>query len=823
MRAPIPWIRDFVDLPANLTGRELSAALINLGLEVETVDVVGEVNGPVVFARVVDIEELTEFKKPIRYCQVDVGAANGGRRGIVCGARNFEVGDGVVVALAGAVLPGGFEIADRETYGRVSQGMICSTAELGLGQDAAGILVLPVADDVIGEGVADELGFNTEVLDIAVTPDRGYALSIRGIAREAAIAFSTQFNDRILQGSSLPAPGAGEPVECGFDQSGGCDVFTARTILGVNCAAPTPWRIQQRLVAAGMRPVSLVVDITNYVMLETGQPLHAFDAQTLAGSVQAREAIAGEKLETLDHVSRELDPEDLVIADETGPIALAGTMGGSTSEISESSQDIVLEAAHFDPIVVARMARRHKLSSEASRRFERGVDPTLAPYASELAAALIIEHGGGQYIGMTAHESPHEPVVIEVPADMPARVAGAAISAEQAVQSLEAVGCDVDPNGLVTPPPWRPDLRDPADFCEEVIRLFGYDNVPSRLPRVTSGLGLTHQQVLRRRIRKYLAAAGLHEVLNYPFTGEADLEALLISGDDGRASLVKLSNPLSEEQPGLRTTLLPGLLAATKRNVSRGAASVLVFEVGAVFSPGPGVAAKRPSVAQRPSDAELTELDAALPSEHRSVAGVLSGEWESAGWWGKGRAVEWSDAIRIARDGIHAFHLEPTTASADSAPFHPGRCAQLSVGDVAVGFAGELHPRVVANLGLPDRTCAFELDLDCLVEFATGVRVTSAAVLTFPVAKADVALVVDEAVTAGAVKRALAYGAGPLLESVRLFDVYRGDQLEPGKKSLAFALRMRAADRTLHEAEVGEVRTAAIEAAITQLGASLRA
>ena len=391
MRVPVSWLREFVKLPDAVTGREISGALIRLGLEVETVDVIGDVRGSIVVGRVTEIEKLTEFKKPIRICQVDVGAQHGGVREIVCGASNFEQDDLVVVALPGAELPGGFEIAARQTYGHVSAGMICSPRELHLGDDHSGIIVLPPGIGDPGTPAAGLLGLGEEVLDIAVTPDRGYALSIRGVAREASIAFGAPFTDPVGTLSPLlnPAPDTA-PRECLSEDFSACDVFTLRTLTRVDAGAPTPLWMKQRLIAAGMRPISVIVDVTNYVMLETGQPLHAFDLDKVAGPLRARRAAAGETLTTLDHVDRDLDPEDLVIADDSGPLALAGTMGGLKSEIGPATTSLALEAAHFDAVVVARMSRRHKLSSEASRRFERGVDRVIAPYASDRAASLLI-------------------------------------------------------------------------------------------------------------------------------------------------------------------------------------------------------------------------------------------------------------------------------------------------------------------------------------------------------------------------------------------------------------------------------------------------
>ncbi|MEI6622295.1 MAG: phenylalanine--tRNA ligase subunit beta, partial [Actinomycetes bacterium] len=617
MRVPMSWLREFVAVPAEASARDVADAIVSLGLEVEGVDTIGEVSGPLVVGRVEQITELTEFKKPIRLCQVCVGTEFGGVRGIVCGANNFLVGDLVAVALPGSVLPGGFEISARKTYGHVSDGMICSARELGLGEEHDGIMVLPADCAEPGTSATEVLGLGERVLDIAVTPDRGYALSIRGVAREVAFAYRIPFNDPGTALAPLPQPDAHadrEPFICASGDLSACDVFTVRTLLGVDVKAPTPTWMSSRLIAAGMRPINIIVDVTNYVMLELGQPLHAFDLDKLAGSLTARRAIQGEKLTTLDHIDRVLNSEDLVIADESGPLALAGTMGGLSSEIDDTTTALVLEAAHFNEVAVARMSRRHKLSSEASRRFERGVDPALAPYASDRAAALLLELAGGHNVGMVGGEAPHTPVTIELAASRPAEVAGMAIPADEGRNLLEAVGCEVsvsaDGNAFtVVAPSWRPDLTDPADLVEEVVRLIGYDKIPSRLPQAPAGRGLTVDQLLRRRAGRAAAAVGLVETLAYPFIGAADLTKTGIGDGDPRARLVTLANPISEEQPGMRTTLLPGLFAIAARNLSRGADAVGIFEIGSVYFPAPGTAAAapRPAVTTRPSDEELAD------------------------------------------------------------------------------------------------------------------------------------------------------------------------------------------------------------------------
>lgn len=496
MRVPLSWLREYVDLPATETGRDVQAKLVSVGLEVETVEQIGAgLKGPLVVGQVLTIEELEGFKKPIRFCTVDVGSANGTGepQEIVCGARNFSVGDKVVVVLPGAVLPGDFAIAARKTYGKTSHGMICSTDELGMGDDGThGIIVLPPEHEV-GTDAIELLQLVDEVLDIAVTPDRGYCLSMRGVARETATAYGLPLRDPALL--DVPAPNAyGYPVQ--ISDPIGCDRFTARTVTGLQPEARSPIWMQRRLQKAGMRPISLAVDITNYVMLELGQPLHAYDRNRVDGPIGVRRATQGEKLTTLDGAVRVLDAEDLVITDNRGPIGLAGVMGGANTEIADAdgehalTTEVVIEAAHFDAISIARTARRHKLSSEASKRFERGVDPQAAAAAAQRTVDLLVLLAGGTAeAGVTEITSPHAPRTIAMPANHPDKVAGVEYGRETVVRRLQEVGCDVygQDELIVTVPSWRPDLNEPNDLAEEVIRLEGYENLPSTLPTPPPG------------------------------------------------------------------------------------------------------------------------------------------------------------------------------------------------------------------------------------------------------------------------------------------------------------------------------------------------
>ena len=826
MRAPVSWLREMVAIPADQTGRDIAEKFINAGLEVETVERIGEgVIGELIVGRVESIEELAEFKKPIRWCQVDVGQAHGRVRGIICGARNFQAGDLVVVALPGTTLPGGFTITARETYGHVSDGMICSERELGLGDAHDGIMVLAEEAAAPGDDAGALIGVGDEVLDIAVTPDRGYALSIRGLARELAIAYGVDFDDPGQRMVDLPAPDATKkPAECAIDDLVGCQLFTLRTLVDFDPSKPTPLWMQRRLIACGMRPVSLAVDVTNYVMLELGQPLHAFDLNKLQGAVRPGRANPNEVFETLDHVKRNLNPDDLVIRDDRGTIGLAGVMGGLESEIDDETTAIALEAAYFDSGVIARVGRRHKLSSEASRRFERGVDRAIAPYASARAMALLLEHGGGHYVGMTAVEAPHEPSIIRMRADYPASVAGMEIATSTVVDLLTNIGCEVavegDDIGVIAPT-WRPDITDPADLAEEVIRLIGYDQLPTTLPTSALGHGMTAAQRMRRRVGTALAARGQIEVLSYPFVGATELDALRVEESDAKRSKVKLANPLSDEQPFLRASLLPGLVAAAKRNIGRGQTDLRIFEIGKVFAGQLGTHVERPSVERKPSDAEWAGLNGMLPEQPTFVASLLIGDVVPQGAWGSARAVDWSDALEAAKVVADALGLDVTIERGDDPTFHPGRCARLVVNGTTIGVAGELHPRVIEATELPSRSCAMELDLSTCIDHAPAVR-PAPSVGTQPVAKEDLALVVNNDVTVAEVERAIREGAGPLLESVRLFDVYTGSQVPEGHKSLAFALRFRAPDRTLEPGESEAARQAALAKAQERCGAQLR-
>lgn len=857
MRVPLSWLADYVDYPADTDSHALAAEFAAIGLEEE--DYFGaEVTGPLVVGRVLDlVKEEHSNGKTVNWCRVDVGdehndAADDPKdpqpgeerpsRGIICGAHNFEPGDLVVVSLPGVVLPGDFRIAARKTYGHTSDGMICSTAELGLGDDHGGIIVLSdfgltgePGDDAIAL-----LGLDDVTLDVNVTPDRGYQLSMRGIAREYAQMKGQSFTDFGSESiAEVNAPTAdGFPVVIDdvrpIDGVPGADVFTALQVTGIDPTRATPYWMRHRLLEAGMRPISLTVDITNYVMLELGQPLHAYDTALLGEEIVVRRAEAGEKFTTLDDITRTLDAEDLLITDRSADgtskiIGLAGVMGGAAVEVNDETTDVVIEAAHFDPISIARTSRRHKLSSEASRRFERGVDPKLGPVAARRCADLLVELAGGTLSAATTQigEAP-APVVIDLAVDRVSSVVGVDYSLAEVVSLLEGIGADVEDLGdgvlRVTVPSWRPDLTADIDLVEEVARTGGYDRIPSIQPAARTGTGLTEAQRARRRISNLLTADGYTEVLSYPFTSAKRDDELRLEVDDPRRKHIRLANPMSEDLPLMRTTLLSTLLDVAVRNFGRGAKDAALFEAGLV-STAEGLPAKpgpRYLPGYHPTEAELEEIYASVPAQPYHFAGVVAGHAEFPGIWGKGRRAEATDVIDTVRRIAEVSGVDVSVEAERGAPWHPGRAAKFTLADGQVlGYAGELHPKVIENLGLPARTVAFEIDLDALLA-QDDLRTWDGALSTYPVSRQDVALVVDEDLPAQTLEATLVEGAGADLEGIEIFDLYTGDQLPEGKKSLAFRLTFRAPDRTLKADEASAMREAATALATERHGAVVR-
>ncbi len=822
MKVPISWLNDFVQLDNPVDVDAIAAAFIQLGFEVEGIEHIGQgITGPIVIGRVLAIEELTEFKKPIRFCQVDVGSKNSGIRGIVCGATNFDVGDLVVTALPGAELPGGFKIGQRETYGRISDGMICSLKEIGFGDDHSGIFVIDENYEV-GVDAIEALGLRDTVLDLAVLPDRGYALSIRGLARELGIATAQEFADPAGLHEVSPAASS-DGVTAVISAKEDCQALVLTTLKNVDSTAATPWYMQRRILLAGMRSISIAVDITNYIMLEIGQPLHAFDESKVDGGIEVRHSRKNEKLETLDHVLRNLRNQELVIADRSGAIALAGIMGGASSEVSVETASLVIEAANFSAEKIAESARQHILSSEASRRFERGVDPQLPVIASNYAVKLLIEHAGAVVVGRNAVINHKDAQVICFDLNQLQIIGGISFEKTQLQRILSSLGCQIIDHDdfMVQIPSWRPDLLNSNDLAEEILRVTGYDQIPSVMISGRVGRGYSLTQRLERQLKPILAAKGFVEILNYPFVSQEDVNLISPDGRNEADKLVQIVNPLSEKEPFLRPSLLPGLFTAAKRNLGRNNLDFALFESGTIFMNQVQPPASKNQISVPPSAKDLAQLDAMIPEQQKNLAMLMIGKKIVNPTLSVVDVWQWSDALAVGVDIMQAFNIAFEVKAGDSMPWHPGRCAEFWIGQKLVGIAGELHPRVIEGFELPVRSVAIEMNFDALLKH--GVDLVPAEPLSmFPVAKEDLAIVVPESIQAGAVLKSVNTAGGALLDQAQIFDVYRGEQVPIGHKSLAISLRFRAADRTLTTEEIVQVKEAILGQLAKDFGAKLR-
>ncbi|MBM6699125.1 phenylalanine--tRNA ligase subunit beta [Bifidobacterium pullorum subsp. saeculare] len=865
----IDWLKDHVEVPEGLTYEQLAKDLVKVGLEEEQIHA-SQVTGPIVVGYVVDATpEPQKNGKTINWCHVDCGEefnetdehGNKVPRGIVCGAPNMRAGEKVVVTLPGAVLPGDFRIEPRKTYGHISDGMCASERELGLGDNHNGIILLRdygFTEEEYealkpGQDAMHLLHLDQPLLEINITPDRGYTLSYRGVAREFHHSTGAKYVDpavALTKRAPMPAgeaTGKAPDIEVAIEDDApihgvpGCDRYYARAIRGFDPSAKTPNWMRRRLIRAGMRSISLAVDVTNYVMLDLGQPMHAYDLDKISGPIVVRRARQGEKLTTLDGKEHELSCEDLLITDSPDGqrgsriLGLAGVMGGLYGEVTAETKNILLEAAHFDQVTIARSARRHKIPSEASRRFERGVDFLLQPAATQMAADLLVRYGNGEPseaptdVNRTPRRKPIHFKATEV-----ARVAGLDCDVNTISDILTDIGCGVAGGGngefSVLPPSWRPDLNEPCDLVEEVARLVGYDKIPVRVPAapVNGRVGLTANQLRRRRIADELAEYGMTEALSYPFVGDEDYKAFGYDPEATKRVSVQIANPLYGDRPFLRRAILPTLAGIVQRNIRRGIENVSLYELGHVYlwnPDAPAIPALPGGV--KPTPEQLAALDAGLPDQPDHVAGILTGLAEDTGWMGGKRAVDWSDAAeavhRIA-DRIGAALAFDQPAAADvPAQWHPGRYARVMSGDVFVGHVGELHPHVNEALGLPAHSAAFELDLNALFSTMDGKPVQAKPVSTFPPVKQDLAFTVDQAVTAAALEETIREAAGDELESIELFDVFTGEQVGEGKKSLAYAVVFRAVDRTLSAEDSEAIRARIVEACASKLGAQLRA
>ena len=796
MKVSLAWLREFVDVDVPVA--TLKEMLDVSGTKVERIHRPGEGISGVTVALVAEIDPHPNADN---LTLVTVATEDGSQR-VVCGARNFAVGDKVALARVGATLPD-MTITERKIRGEVSAGMLCSAAELGMSKDHSGLLVLP-ADLELGADVVRSLGLDDSIFELEITPNRPDCMSVVGVAREVAA----------LTGAELRLPDAGvtaddalaAPVTVTIDDATGCPRFVARYLTGIT-VGPSPRWMTARLVASGVRPVSNVVDVTNYVLMELGHPLHAYDATEVPdGRIVVRRARPGETLTTLDGVDRTLHPDDLVIAGRDEVLGIAGVMGGAGSEVSDETADVILECAYFDHASIAYTSRRHGLRSEASARFERGMDPEMPPVAAARAARLLTEVATARVSAEVVDEypAPVERASITLRPAQTSKLLGADVPPDRQARHLRSIGIEVTEgdDGLVHAriPSFRPDLTREVDLVEEVIRLYGIDKVASTLPPGRAGR-LDEVQRFDRALRRTLASLGVTEAWTESFLGPNELDDLGLAADHPARSLVRLANPLLEERPGMRTTLLPGLLRSVARNVAHRADGVALFEVARVYEPTGGE----------------------LPLEAHVLAAVFCGQRRPQEWSAAAAPWDFFAAKGLLEAALRTLGLPaPELAPAEGMPFHPTRGATVSVAGKTAGAFGELHPDVCERFDVLEGTVAFELSLAPLVD-ALPPRVKVEDLPKFPPLLIDLAVVVDEPVPAAAVLEIVREAGAPEVASARPFDLYRGDQIAAGKKSLAFALEIRAGDRTLTDEEALAVRDRIVAMLGERLGAELRA
>ncbi len=789
MKVPLSWLREFAPFDDDVDG--LASSLSELGLVVEGMERVGEGLDGVIVARVVATKVHPDADN-VQLVDVDTGDGEDGTRQIVCGAFNFRPGDLVPLASIGARLPNGMEIARRKVRGQWSEGMLCSPTELGLADDHSGIMIVEAEGAAPGMALADALGIHPDaVFDLDITPNRPDALSVAGVARDLAAHYRLPF--------AIPDPpalgGGPSPATIVVDDTDLSARFTGTVIRGIT-VGPSPRWLAGRLIMAGMRPISNVVDVSNYVMLELGQPNHAYDLDRLpGGGLLVRRGRPGETIVTLDGVVRHVGPDDCLICDAEGtPVGVGGIMGGASSEISDATTTVLLESAWFRPEAIARTSKRLGLRSEASVRFERGVDPEGVRRAASRFVELLTATAGGEVVGGIVDVT--DPDQLPAAVTVPVRTArinailGTDLSSDQVRGYLEPIGFATDPtatNGTltVTIPTWRPDSEREIDVIEEVARHHGYSRISRTRPPVATVGVLNRYQRDRRAVADILVGAGLSEAWATSFLAPDDL---------ARAGLplqaVEIENPLAAEESILRPSLLPGLLKALVTNANHRRPDVALFEIGHVFLP--------------PPDGER------LPDEPEHLAVVLAGR-------------DAAEAVRTWRALAEGLRLDDVRIRAATRPgLHPTRTAELVAGDIMVGAVGEVDPGVLAAHQLDGPVGWIQVDLGRLLRHAPRRPSTYRPISRFPSADIDLAFVVADQVPAGDVERTLSEAGGDLVERVELFDVYRGQGVDPGQRSLAFHLRFSALDHTLTEDELANIRRRCIEAVESACGGRLR-
>ncbi|RKU21569.1 phenylalanine--tRNA ligase subunit beta [Candidatus Poribacteria bacterium] len=798
MNVTLNWLKNYIDF--ELAPNELADRLTMLGIEVESIKQLSAELEGVIVGSVTAIRPHPNADKLV-LCQVDVGGTEALQ--IVCGAPNVREGMLAPVATIGATLPIGLTIKRAKLRGEESHGMLCSEKELGLSEDAAGLMELP-ADIPLGTSFSAALGLDDVVFELEITPNRPDCLSMIGVAREI----------RAETGNALKLPQVDlneaeadirEMTSVTIEAPDLCPRYAARVIQGVKVGASPEW-LQQRLESVGVGVINNIVDITNFVLMEYGQPLHAFDYHKLAENrIVVRRAAACENITTLDEIARELTPDMLVIADAEKPVALAGIMGGYDSEITETTADVLLESAYFNPSSVRATAKALGVSTEASYRFERGADPGIVPAALDRAAQLIAELAGGTICKGIVDVYPRQQPLRRIQL-RPKRVnfiLGTALEATEMVQILSHLDFDVKTNGAedyeVIVPTFRSDITREIDLIEEIARVHGYDNIPTTLPKGDIPVPDPNPRTeVRKRIKHFLIAAGMMEAINYSFCDPSCFDKIRFTADDPRRETLKLKNPLSPEMSVLRTTLLPRLLENAQYNRNHQIDTIALFETGSVFI----------------SNGEQKEPE--------RVAGILAGQIGEGVYSDPYRSPDFYDIKGLVEGilevcGIVDYTLQKT----DTPTFHPGRNAEILLGDRQIGTFGEAHPEVLENYDLPYKAYLFEFDMEVLVDAAIFAK-RFEPIPIYPTVERDLAIVVDKEVLSDMPTQLIYATGGELVKSVRLFDVYEGEQVPEGKKSLAYAITYHSATETLTDKAVNTLHDKVVKHLNQKLGAELR-
>ncbi|MCH1627318.1 phenylalanine--tRNA ligase subunit beta [Fredinandcohnia quinoae] len=797
------WLQDYVDL-SGISAEELAEKITRSGIEVEGVDVLGEGISGIVVGHVLECEQHPDADK-LNKCLVDLGSGEPVQ--IICGAKNVAKGQKVVVATVGAVLPGNFKIKKAKLRGEESNGMICSLQELGIESKlvskeySEGIFVFP-HDVEPGADALKQLNLDDEVLELGLTPNRADCLSMLGVAYEVAAILGRDVKfpiNELTTSDEKAADYISVQVDAGEDNP----LYVARVVKNVKIA-PSPLWLQTRLMAAGIRPHNNVVDITNYILLEYGQPLHAFDYDRLGSKeILVRRANAGEKITTLDDVERTLTSDHLVITNGNVPVALAGVMGGANSEVQSDTTTVLIESAYFKGSTIRKSSKDHGLRSEASARYEKGIDPNRTRAAADRAAALMAELAGGVILDevVAVDTLSVEPAIIEITLERINKVLGTNISKEEVVKiftNLQFSIIEDNETFRVTVPTRRGDISLEEDLIEEVARLYGYDTLPMTLPVGESIPGkLTDYQAKRRLVRRYLEGAGLYQSVTYSLTSTEKVNQYALE----TGTPIRLAMPMSEEHSLLRLSIIPNLIEVVGHNLARQMDSVATYEIGSVF---------------------LSKASAELPEEKEHLAAAITGQWLSPTWQGEKKAVDFYVLKGVLEGLFDLLGLSDRVSYVQSKMdgMHPGRTASILLDGNAIGLIGQLHPEAQKGHDLTD-TYVFELSLKDVLETKVE-EIQYQQIPRFPSMSRDIALVVAKEVAAGEMKQAIVEAGGKLLRDVSIFDLYEGEHMEPGKKSVAYSIRYFDPERTLTEEEVTKAHEKVLKAVADKFGATLR-